>query len=189
LAPDSHKTARTLERLAERVDLSREERAALLEAVKLFRAAAGAMPPAPAMSAAAPENEEAILFSDGAARGNPGPAGIGIVLKRKDGTAIAEGKQYLGCTTNNIAEYKALLEGLKKALEHGVRRLEARADSELVIKQLRGEYQVRNARLKPLFAEAKKLLGSFEKFQLVHVRREQNEEADKLANEAIDAVR
>jgi len=99
---------------------------------------------------------------------------------------LAADGQYIGETTNNVAEYKALLLGLLRALQHGIRRLEVRADSELMIKQLRGEYQVRAEGLKPLFAEAKGMIGRFEAVRLVHVRREQNVEADRLANQAID---
>jgi ribonuclease HI len=129
---------------------------------------------------------EAILWTDGAARGNPGPAGSGAILKTASADILATERQYLGETTNNVAEYKALLLGLMRASERGIRRLEVRADSELMIKQLRGEYQVRAEGLKPLFAEAKGMLERFEAVKLVHVRREQNVEADKLANQAID---
>jgi ribonuclease HI len=129
---------------------------------------------------------EAILWTDGAARGNPGRAGSGAILKTTSGEVLAADGQYLGETTNNVAEYKALLLGLRRALQHGIRRLEVRADSELMIKQLRGEYQVRAEGLKPLFAEAKAMIGRFEAAKLVHVRREQNVEADRLANQAID---
>ncbi|HET9954732.1 MAG TPA: ribonuclease HI family protein [Polyangiaceae bacterium] len=129
---------------------------------------------------------EAIVWTDGAARGNPGPAGAGAVIKTRDGNILAEVTEYLGTTTNNVAEYKALLLGLERALELGVRRLEVRADSELLIKQLRGEYRVRHYGLKPLYEAAKQLLGKFERFELNHVRRELNSEADRLANRGID---
>ena len=129
---------------------------------------------------------DAILWTDGAARGNPGPAGSGAILKTTSLEVLAADGQYIGETTNNVAEYKALLLGLLRALQHGIRRLEVRADSELMIKQLRGEYQVRAEGLKPLFAEAKGMIGRFEAVRLVHVRREQNVEADRLANQAID---
>nr|PZN21043.1 MAG: ribonuclease H [Pseudomonadota bacterium] len=130
--------------------------------------------------------EEAILWTDGAARGNPGPAGCGAILKTADGRVLSAESQYLGQTTNNVAEYKALLLGLTRALEAGVRRIEVRADSELLIRQLKGEYRVKNEGLKPLAAEAKALLARFESFRLQHVRRELNTEADQLANEGID---
>jgi ribonuclease HI len=108
-------------------------------------------------------------------------------LKTPSGEVLAAVGQYLGETTNNVAEYKALLLGLMRASECGIRRLEVRADSELMIKQLRGEYRVLAEGLKPLFEEAKGMLGRFAEVKLVHVRREQNAEADRLANQAIDA--
>ena len=129
---------------------------------------------------------EAILWTDGAARGNPGPAGIGAILKTADGQVLAAECRYLGRTTNNVAEYQALLLGLSRALEQGVRRLEVRADSELLIKQLKGEYRVRAEGLRPLFEQAKGMLERFQSVKLVHVRREQNSEADRLANQGID---
>jgi ribonuclease HI len=128
----------------------------------------------------------AILWTDGAARGNPGPAGIGSILKTPAGDVLSADSAYLGETTNNVAEYKALLMGLARALERGVTELEVRADSELLIKQLRGEYRVKNSGLKPLFEEARTLLGRFRAVRLVHVRREHNGEADRLANAGID---
>jgi ribonuclease HI len=133
-----------------------------------------------------PSSEEAVLWSDGAARGNPGPAGIGIMLKTKDGRVLVAEGRFVGRTTNNVAEYKALLLGLERALECGVRRLDVRADSELLIKQLKGQYRVKNAGLKPLVAEARALIQRFESVKLEHVRRELNVEADRLANAGID---
>lgn len=130
-----------------------------------------------------------MLWTDGAARGNPGPAGIGVVLKNPEGEVMVAEGQYIGETTNNVAEYKALLLGLERAKEHGVRRLEVRADSELLVKQLRGEYQVRNAGLKPLYQRALELLKEFETTKLVHVRRELNAEADRLANRGINEAK
>jgi ribonuclease HI len=127
-----------------------------------------------------------VLWSDGAARGNPGPAGIGIMLKTKDGHILAAEGRFVGRTTNNVAEYKALLLGLERALECGVRRLDVRADSELLIKQLKGQYRVKNEGLKPLVAEARALIQRFEWVKLEHVRRELNVEADRLANAGID---
>jgi len=129
---------------------------------------------------------EAVLWTDGAARGNPGPAGGGAILKSLTGEVIATESLYLGHTTNNIAEYRALLIGLERALCCGVRHIEVRADSELLIKQLRGEYRVRSEGLKPLFDAAKKLLVRFQSSKLTHVRREHNVEADRLANRGID---
>lgn len=129
---------------------------------------------------------EAILWSDGAARGNPGPAGVGAILKSPSGEVLATESRYIGHTTNNIAEYRALLLGVSRALELGIEKLEVRADSELLIKQLRGEYRVKNEGLKPLYVEAKQLLARFRSVKLTHVRREMNVEADKLANRGID---
>lgn len=131
-------------------------------------------------------SEDAILWTDGAARGNPGPAGIGAILKSADGEVLYTGSEYLGHTTNNVAEYRAVLLGLNGALELGVRRIEVRADSELLIKQLKGEYRVRSPGLRPLYEEAKRLLSRFASSKLTHVRRELNGEADRLANQGID---
>jgi ribonuclease HI len=131
---------------------------------------------------------EAVLWTDGAARGNPGPAGIGAILKSPSGEVLFTGSEYLGHTTNNVAEYKAVLLGLQGALAQGIRKVEVRADSELLIKQLRGEYRVKSPGLKPLFDEARKLLARFASVKLTHVRRELNGEADRLANQGIDSV-
>jgi ribonuclease HI len=132
---------------------------------------------------------EAVLWTDGAARGNPGPAGIGAILKSSAGEVLYTGSEYLGHTTNNVAEYKALILGLLGALQHGVGSIEVRADSELLIKQLKGEYRVKNAGLKPLFEQAKQLISRFSAVKLTHIRRELNGEADKLANLGIDQRR
>jgi ribonuclease HI len=131
--------------------------------------------------------DTAILWSDGAARGNPGPAGSGAILKSPDGQVLSAESRYLGHTTNNVAEYRALLMGLERALEFGIRRIEVRADSELLIKQLRGDYRVKSEGLKPLYDEARALLARFDEFVLTHVRRELNTEADELANAGIDS--
>jgi ribonuclease HI len=130
----------------------------------------------------------AILWTDGAARGNPGPAGIGVMLKTPAGEVLAAEARFLGHTTNNVAEYRALLLGLECALERGVKRLEVRADSELLIKQLLGKYRVKNEGLRPLFQQATELIKRFESVELRHVRREHNVEADRLANQGIDAA-
>jgi ribonuclease HI len=129
---------------------------------------------------------DAVLWSDGAARGNPGPAGAGAILRTPGGVVLAELCGFLGHTTNNVAEYRALLMGLEQALALGVRRLEVRADSELLIKQLRGEYRVKDLKLKPLWQEAKELLARFDHARLQHVPRAQNSDADRLANAGID---
>jgi ribonuclease HI len=136
----------------------------------------------------AAQEPEAVLWTDGAARGNPGPAGIGAILKSPTGEVLYTGSEYLGHTTNNVAEYKAVLLGLAGALEQGIQRVEVRADSELLIKQLKGEYRVKSAGLKPLFDEARQLLSRFKSVKLTHIRRELNGEADWLANQGIDKV-
>jgi ribonuclease HI len=132
------------------------------------------------------QDHEAVLWTDGAARGNPGPAGIGAILKSPSGEVLYTGSEYLGHTTNNVAEYKAVLLGLAGALQQGIQRVEVRADSELLIKQLKGEYRVKSAGLKPLFDEARQLLSRFKSVKLTHIRRELNGEADWLANQGVD---
>ena len=126
------------------------------------------------------------VYSDGAARGNPGPAGAGAVLTDSAGNVIARLGRYLGRQTNNVAEYEGLLLGLKHARELGYREVEVRADSQLLIRQLKGEYAVRHAGLKPLHAEALRVLRSFDRFDLRHVPREENALADEMSNRAID---
>ena len=126
------------------------------------------------------------LFADGAARGNPGPAGAGAVIISPDGHVVAKVGKYLGETTNNVAEYTGLILGLKRAKAMGLRELEVLADSELVVKQLTGEYQVKADHLRPLHDEAKALLAGFDKIDLRHIPREENEAADEMSNRAID---
>jgi len=128
------------------------------------------------------------IFTDGAARGNPGPAGAGFILFSDDGDVLFEGANYLGETTNNQAEYRALLGGLEKAVELGASIVHVKMDSELIVKQLKGQYRVKNEGLKPLYQKARNLIGKFERFQVEHVRRENNKDADRLANQAIDDV-
>lgn len=183
--PDAHQKAKLLERLAQRADLTDLERTVLQEASAHFLSQAD--PPRASTPPQKSSAREAILWSDGAARGNPGPAGIGAVLKSRDGDLLAECSDYLGHTTNNVAEYRALISGLERASQLGIERLEVRADSELMIKQLRGQYRVKNPGLKPLFEQAKQLLARFAQVQLTHVRREHNSEADRLANLGIDS--
>lgn len=127
-----------------------------------------------------------IIYSDGGARGNPGPAGIGVVLYDKEKNKIEEISEFLGKTTNNQAEYKALLSGIKRAKELKAEELECYLDSELVVKQLNREYRVKNQDLAPLFLEICNLSLSFKKINYFHVPRELNKEADRLANEAMD---
>ncbi|NQU17711.1 MAG: ribonuclease HI family protein [Candidatus Saganbacteria bacterium] len=126
------------------------------------------------------------VFTDGAARGNPGPAGIGVAIKSKDKT-IKEVFDYIGETTNNVAEYTALLRGLEETLILEHKEAHFYSDSELLVKQITGEYRVKNEKLKPLFMNAKLLIKRFKKFSISHVRREQNKEADLLANQGIDS--
>ncbi len=127
-----------------------------------------------------------FLYTDGAARGNPGPAGAGAYICTEDGEVVAEIAEYLGETTNNVAEYKGLIFGLQKLLEIGAQDVEIRADSELMVKQLNGQYRVKHPNLIPLFREAKALLQRIKSVRIQHVRREMNKEADRLSNEAID---
>jgi ribonuclease HI len=128
-----------------------------------------------------------VLYTDGAARGNPGPAGAGVHIEAEDGSVLAEVAVYLGSTTNNVAEYMALLAGLERARELGAREIEVRSDSELMVRQMSGKYKVRNEALQALHARAHELAAGFERVRYVHVRREQNRDADRLANRAIDA--
>lgn len=130
-------------------------------------------------------NDIAIIYTDGGSRGNPGPAGIGAVIT-KDGQPVASISEFLGTTTNNVAEYTALIRSLEKSLECGIQKVEVRTDSELMVKQMNGEYRVKNEGLKPLFLKAQTLKNRFASFVIVHVRREQNKEADRLANLAMD---
>ena len=127
-----------------------------------------------------------IVNSDGGARGNPGPGGAGVVLRGPDGSVVARGGAFLGSVTNNVAEYEALLWGMRAAHALGAKDLIVRADSELVVKQLRGEYRVKNEGLKPLFCQAQGLRRAFDSVEFMHVRREDNAEADAIANEAMD---
>ena len=128
----------------------------------------------------------ATLYTDGGARGNPGPAGIGFVVVSETGEEQAAAGRYIGEATNNVAEYEALLAGLRAARSLGVDQLVVRADSELVVKQLRGEYRVKHPNLKPLFAAAQALVRGFREVRFEHVRRADNARADGLANEAMD---
>ncbi|CAK8714599.1 RNase H type-1 domain-containing protein [Candidatus Electronema halotolerans] len=127
------------------------------------------------------------LFTDGASRGNPGQAGAGAVLVDAEGRELAARSLYLGECTNNVAEYRALLLGLQTALEQGCARLDIRLDSELIVRQLQGRYQVKNQALKPLFQEVSSLLARLESWTVAHVPREQNRRADELANQGVDS--
>lgn len=127
------------------------------------------------------------LWTDGGARGNPGPAGIGVVIRAHTGEVVAEIAEYLGNATNNQAEYTALVRGVARALELGATEVLIHSDSELMVRQIEGQYQVKNAGIRPLYDQAKALLGKFRRFTIRHVRREFNAEADALVNQAIDA--
>ena len=127
-----------------------------------------------------------ISFSDGGARGNPGPAGIGAVLFNDKNEIVEELSFYLGETTNNQAEYRALIMVMKKAQSLGATELECYLDSELVVKQLKGEYKVKHPDLKPLFEQAKSLISQIKNVSFKHIRRELNKQADQLANQAMD---
>jgi probable phosphoglycerate mutase len=127
----------------------------------------------------------AVASIDGGARGNPGPAGYGVRIQQDDGT-IVELKESLGIATNNVAEYNGLLAALRWGVEHGLKSLIVRSDSELLVKQMKGVYRVRSAGLQPLFEEARVLARSIGRVTFEHVRREFNKDADRLANEAMD---
>ncbi|MGE5576502.1 MAG: ribonuclease HI family protein [Syntrophothermus sp.] len=127
------------------------------------------------------------IHSDGGARGNPGPAGIGYVILDEDKRVLAQGSQYIGETTNNVAEYTALKQALLAAARLGDGPVEVFSDSELMVKQINGEYKVKHANLQPLHAEVRDLLRRFRSYKVTHVRRELNKEADALVNASIDA--
>lgn len=127
-----------------------------------------------------------IIYTDGGARGNPGPAGCGAVIKDEGGRLLAEVSHYMGMATNNQAEYTALLLAMDKAAELGGQELEIFMDSELVVRQLNRQYKVRNGELAKLFILVYNKSQKFKKCVFTHIRREQNKEADKLANEAMD---
>jgi ribonuclease HI len=131
---------------------------------------------------------KARLSTDGGARGNPGPAAYGYVLESEDGHVLDARGERIGVATNNVAEYRALLAGLEKAVELGVSELEVVSDSELLVKQMRGEYKVKNAALRDLFEEATDLADRLERVRYTAVRRAHNELADSLVNEALDAA-
>jgi ribonuclease HI len=131
---------------------------------------------------------KARLFTDGGARGNPGPAAYGFVLETEDGTVLAAEGEAIGVATNNVAEYSGLVAGLRKALELHVPEVEVVSDSELLVKQMRGEYRVKNEGLRALFVEASTLARRLESVEYRHVKRAHNELADRLVNEALDAA-
>ena len=131
---------------------------------------------------------KARLSTDGGARGNPGPAAYAYVLEAEDGTVLDARGEAIGVATNNVAEYRALIEGLRRAAEIGIDELTVVSDSELIVKQMRGEYRVKNETLRRLFQEAADLAREVGQVTYTAVRREHNELADRLVNEALDAV-
>lgn len=125
---------------------------------------------------------------DGGARGNPGPAAIGVVVREGGGEVLEEVGETIGKATNNVAEYRALLKGIELAAAHGASELELIGDSELVVRQVEGRYKVKNAGMKELHEEAKRALREFDSWSIRHVRRAENADADRLVNEALDGV-
>lgn len=134
------------------------------------------------------DTQEIIAHIDGGSRGNPGPAAYAVVVDTAEGTRLASLSKYLGHATNNVAEYQGLLAALDYAIEHNYRRLKIISDSELLTRQINGQYKVRNANLKILHERARVLVAQFDSFCIEHVRREHNQEADRLANEAMDTA-
>lgn len=158
---------------------------------QLDQAGLAVKPPAPAAGGVKNRGSELsadrlILFTDGASRGNPGEAGAGIVLCNEQGEEITAKGFYLGQCTNNVAEYRALLLGLREAKKYGDRAIALYLDSELIVRQLNGAYRVKDEKLKPLFAEVMALLRGFAGFTATHVPRSKNRRADELANLGID---
>ncbi len=127
-----------------------------------------------------------VAYIDGGARGNPGPAGYGVRIQSADGTVLEELHGALGIATNNVAEYNGLLAALRWAVENNVSRVQIRADSELLVKQMRGEYKVKNPGLQPLYVRARLLVAELDDVKFEHVRREFNAEADRLSNLGMD---
>ena len=125
-------------------------------------------------------------YTDGGARGNPGPAGYGVHLVAENGSVVSQLSVFLGAKTNNFAEYSALLGALEYALDNGIQRLRVVSDSELMVKQIQGRYKVSSADLRPLYEEAKKRISALSGFEIQHVLRGKNKEADRLANQAMD---
>ena len=126
-----------------------------------------------------------VIFTDGVAEPNPGPAAIGATIKDKQGRLIARISQRIGWTTNNQAEYRAVIAALEEAVKLGAKQVELNSDSELVVKQIKGEYRVKKAALKPLYQRVKQLQNCLERFTINHIPRQQNREADKLADIAL----
>jgi ribonuclease HI len=175
--------ARAAAEIDEAMDLSKAER----EQRKRERAAAEQREREEAAAAeAAEKSKRTRLFTDGAARGNPGPAGAGAVIVNADGHVVAKVGKFLGESTNNVAEYMGLILGLKRAKAMGIKEIEVCSDSELLVKQLAGEYAVKADHLRPLHDEAKQLLQGFTWVEVRHIPREENGQADAMSNRAID---
>ena len=130
-----------------------------------------------------------IIYTDGAARGNPGPAAIGVIFKDDTGHVVARISRRLGAATNNQAEYHAIIAALEKAISLGARQVLIKSDSELAVKQINGKYKIKNTALRPLYQKVVQLIGSLDSFSIDYVPREQNAEADSLANKALDSIR
>jgi ribonuclease HI len=128
------------------------------------------------------------IYTDGAARGNPGPAAIGVVLKDQAGNIVAEISRCLGSTTNNQAEYLAIIAGLEKAVSLGAGSITVKSDSELVVKQINGLYKIKNTALRPLYQQVVQFVGQLQGFSISYIPREQNAAADALANKALDGI-
>ena len=175
--------ARSAVEIDEAMDLSRLEREQRRRERAEAEAAERAAQEAAAVAQAAKRTR---LFTDGAARGNPGPAGAGAVIVNPEGQVVAKVGKFLGESTNNVAEYMGLILGLKRAKAIGIKELEVCSDSELLVRQLNGEYAVKADHLVPLFQEAQTLLRSFQWTALRHVPREENSQADAMSNRAID---
>ena len=133
-----------------------------------------------------PPEHHLVAHSDGGARGNPGPAGYGVVIKDETGRTVASLSEYLGHQTNNFAEYQGLIAALEYAIQRGPKALKLISDSELLVRQIKGIYKVKNAVLQDLHGRAKELIAQMEWFSIGHAFREQNQDADRLANEAMD---
>lgn len=164
--------------------------AAVAAAARLREADAGvakpATVPAPRSAPRSEPGRRLVVWFDGASRGNPGPAGAGAVVSSPDGEVIARLGRFLGAQTNNVAEYEGLLLGVSHALQLGATELDVRGDSELLVRQLQGRYQVKAPHLKPFYERAKQLLSQAAQVKLTHVPREQNKAADEMSNRAID---
>jgi ribonuclease HI len=175
--------AKAAAEIDEAMDLSKAER----DRRKKARAVAEAEERARVDAAVAAEAAKRTrLFTDGAARGNPGPAGAGAVIVNPDGHVVAKVGKFLGESTNNVAEYMGLILGLKRAKAMGIKEIEVLSDSELLVKQLAGDYAVKAEHLRPLHDEAQSLMKAFSWIQVRHIPREENAQADLMSNRAID---